>query len=484
MGRLGRVLDAAPRGQVVLGLAAAFALSRLAYFALGVRFNDYPLGVYWQFLPVRLLRTRLIESLLHLHAQPPLYNLYLGSVLKLAGDRPAILFHAVNLLLGLGVLLGSCALMRRLGVSRLPALLLSLWFVTSPAFVAYENWLFYTLPMAFLLLLSALLLELFLRRGTLLSGAAFFSVLFAIAASRSLFHLAWFLAIVLGLLATRSVPRRTLLKAAAMPLVLLLALHAKNLALFGEWSLSSWMGMNLARLTLGELPAETRERLVAEGRLSLASRAVPFSPPDQYPAELFVLPPRFARVPALASPEKLNDSVNFNHIGYLRVSDLYLRDALDVMRREPGLYLKAVAQAWEIYFRSPSSLKFLGVDNRRVLATLFDAYDYACFGRVPWIGFPRGEHGEAEFSGARYLLLLLGLPLLFGFGVLVAGGRAGAALGKQQRLVVGYLCFNIAWVALVGNLLELGENKRFRFETDPLSLALLGLLAKRLTTRD
>jgi len=34
-------------------------------------------------------------------------------------------------------------------------------------------------------------------------------------------------------------------------------------------------------------------------------------------------------------------------------------------------------------------------------------------------------------------------------------------------------------VALVGNLLELGENNRFRFETDPLSLCLLGLLLDR-----
>jgi hypothetical protein len=34
-------------------------------------------------------------------------------------------------------------------------------------------------------------------------------------------------------------------------------------------------------------------------------------------------------------------------------------------------------------------------------------------------------------------------------------------------------------VALVGSLLELGENNRFRFETDPLSLWLLGLVLDR-----
>lgn len=481
--RLAHLIESASRAQLAFGLVAVFLVSRAAYFALGVRFNDYPLGVYWQFLPVRLLRTRLIESLLHLHAQPPLYNLYLGCVLKLAGERHAILFHAVNVLLGLGVLLGSLALMRRLGVSRLRAAAVSLWFVTSPAFVAYENWLFYTLPLAFLLLLSALLLEGFLRRGTAVAGSAFFCVLFAIGASRSLFHLAWFVAIGLGLAAARPRLRGTLLRCGAVPLLLLLALYAKNGVLFGKFGVSSWVGMSLARLTVREMAPDLQERLIAEGRLSPVSRVVPFSKPDSYPAELFAVPTRFARVPALASLEKLNDATNFNHFGYLRVSDLYLADALCVLRHEPDVYRRALAEAWEIYFRSPSSLKFLGVDNRRTLATLFDVYDYLFFGRVPWVGFSRGERGEADFSGARYLGLLLGLPLLLAFGAWVAWGGAAGQLGPDQRLVVGYLCFNIAWVALVGNLLELGENNRFRFETDPLSLALFGLLIQRLRPR-
>jgi hypothetical protein len=66
---------------------------------------------------------------------------------------------------------------------------------------------------------------------------------------------------------------------------------------------------------------------------------------------------------------------------------------------------------------------------------------------------------------------------VFAYGVTAALGRAGA-LGRRERIVVGYLCFNVAWVALVGNFLELGENNRFRFETDPLSLVLLAVLIR------
>jgi hypothetical protein len=36
--------------------------------------------------------------------------------------------------------------------------------------------------------------------------------------------------------------------------------------------------------------------------------------------------------------------------------------------------------------------------------------------------------------------------------------------------------FNMLWVVVVGNALELGENNRFRFVVDPLCVALLGRL--------
>jgi hypothetical protein len=478
--RLLRAPDALSRGQFSLGLVAAFAVSRAAWFALGVRFNDYPLRVYWQFLAPRLLRARLLESVYHLHSQPPLFNLYLGTVLKLAGENASLAFHALSALAGLGVLLLSVALMRRLGVGRAVSAALSLWLVTSPAFVAYENWLFYSLPLAFLLALSALLLQRFLAGG---SAGPFFAVLFLIAASRSLFHLAWLLAVAAGLVWLRPARRGAVLRGAALPLLLLVSLYAKNLVVFGSFSLSSWAGMNLARLTVEELPEPDRERLIAEGCLSETSRLPAFSRPWQYPSSDFAPDPRFARVPAVSRLDKWSETANYNHLGYLGLSRRYLQDALCVVRREPGVYLGAVAKAWGIYFRSPSSLKFLGVENRRRLATAFDVYDYVFFGRVPWVGLSRGDLGEADFTGARYLALLIGLPLVFAYGLAAALGRAAPWLGSDQRLLVGYLCFDIAWVAVVGNLLELGENNRFRFETDPLSLVLLGLCLERAVRR-
>jgi hypothetical protein len=483
-----RVLpDRISRQRTTLWLAAAFALSRWLYFALGVRFNDYPLRVYWQFLAPRLLRARLLESVFYLHSQPPLYNLFLGVVLKLWGERAPAAFQLIQMLCGLGVLLGSFRLLERLGVRRPLAAILPLWLVTSPAFVAYENWLFYSLPLAFLLVVSALVLSWFLKSGNFGAGLAFFGCLSAIGASRSLFHLAWFATLAIGLAALRPMLRRTILQTAAIPLLLLLSLYVKNQLVFGKFTLSTWVGMNLARLSVEELDPDTRAAQIAAGTLSEVSRVPAFGRAWQYPSGYFEVPAQFESIPALARLDKFSEAPNYNHVGYIAISDRYLKDAWSVLRQHPGVYLASVAKAWEIYFRSCSSLKFLGVENRKVLASAFDAYDYACFGRVPWNGFPRTEEGAADFSGVRYLLLWLGLPLVFGFGVAVALGHAGRWLDADGRVLSAFLCLNIAWVACVGNLLELGENNRFRFETDPLSLILLGLViesaARRFFTR-
>ena len=57
--------------------------------------------------------------------------------------------------------------------------------------------------------------------------------------------------------------------------------------------------------------------------------------------------------------------------------------------------------------------------------------------------------------------------------------QRGRGLDWGQRVLIVYLCFNIVYVAVVGNLFEMGESNRFRFVTDPLHLVLLGLFVHR-----
>lgn len=449
-----------------------FVVTRALYYWAGVRFNDGPLEVYWQYLDPFLLRTRLGESLLHLHSQPPLFNLFLGLALK-TGDEHAV-FVPTFLALGLIVYAGAFLLLRRLDVSAWIAFVLATWMATSPAFVAYESWLFYSLPVAALLVLASLLFERAVRRERTRDGLAFLAVVACVCALRSLYHLA-FLVAAAGFLALAWRDTRRALAAAAVPLLLTAALYAKNAVLFGHFAASTWTGMNLARMTTQELDRTETERLVASGTLHAVSLVPGFGKPEIYPPEYFAGPA--SRIRALGWTEKTTGATNFNHAGYIAVSDDMLRDAVWVARHRPGVYARSVVSAWEIYFRSTGDVRFLGAANIAVLRPVSDAYDTLFFGR--WSRVAR-----AEDAAPRYWTLLVGLPLLFAMGLLSALGRGpGRALERPQRLLVGWLCFTIGYVALVGNLLELGENNRFRFETDALSLVLLGRAAEAILRR-
>ena len=88
--------------RLVVGGVVAFALAHAIYFACGVRFHA-PLADYWEYVDAPLLTTRMLESLFYLHSQPPLFNLFLGVVLKLFPSASTPAFHAVYLLAGLGL---------------------------------------------------------------------------------------------------------------------------------------------------------------------------------------------------------------------------------------------------------------------------------------------------------------------------------------------------------------------------------------------
>src|SRR5262245_61176470 len=86
-----------------LALAAAFVVVELLYRHAGVRFDVTPLDEYLQYLDPVLLRTRLLESVYYLHMQPPLFNLFLGLVLKASAAHFAGAFQLIYLGLGLGL---------------------------------------------------------------------------------------------------------------------------------------------------------------------------------------------------------------------------------------------------------------------------------------------------------------------------------------------------------------------------------------------
>jgi hypothetical protein len=126
----------------LLLIMLAFIGSRLVYYHLGVRFDPHLLPTQWPCIEVALLRDDLCQSILYLHIQPPLFNLFLGIVLKLFPEHWALAFNITYLLLGLLLSTATFQLMEKLHVPRGMALLLTILFLASPGCVLYENYLF------------------------------------------------------------------------------------------------------------------------------------------------------------------------------------------------------------------------------------------------------------------------------------------------------------------------------------------------------
>lgn len=464
-------------------VAAAFLLTRILAAALGVRFDAAPLDFYWQYVDPALLERDLWGSVLPLHSQPPLFNLFLGTVLRLPETWRTPAFHAVYLALGLALLLALLGLLARLGVGPRLRTALTLIAVASPSLLLYENLLSSALPIMAMLTASGLFFHRFAAERRLRDGLAFSVLAAALVLTHSLFHLIW-MTVALALAAPgpgtphpprppSPVPgparkaRLATALALLLPLLLGIAWYARGLALHGSFGASSWLGMSLAH-TAPRMMSPTERRTLLTGERAIL-KIPPFSPLAAY-QDLVGPTPATGR-PVLDQPWKSTGVLNLHHRAYRDVSRLYLNAWRSLVRLRPDLQARAVGVAWLVSFRSAADSSWFG-DNGARLGL--------------WLDLGRRLGGQpAPFQGVLggwYVawLVLLGwvAGVTWGIWETVRALRAGRR--DPAALTVAYLTFTVLWVALVGNLVELGENDRFRLFAQPLATALLGgLLARR-----
>jgi len=309
-----------------------------------------------------------------------------------------------------------------------------------------------------MLLASALFYQRFASGSRPADAFALFALIGALALTRSSFHLLWVLLCVGFVLATRRDAWRTVAAAALLPLLLVGSLYAKNQLLFGNFGASSWLGMNVSRITTFAVPPEKREALVASGELSELALIPPFQDLDRYPERYRRVEP--TGIPALDREIKSNGWVNLNNAGYIALSRDYLADARQVLLHHTGDYLEAVRFAFVIFF-SPSSISEFLHGNQHRIQGYVDFYNALVFGfvfRVPVV---------------TPILMLLAL------GLCAFALFRPETLDPPQRATVLFLGLNIVAVLGVSTFLELWENNRFRFATEAPVLVLNALLLSR-----
>jgi hypothetical protein len=465
----------------LLAVIATFAVSRIGYWVGGVRFDASSLPWFWQFVDPALLKADLAQSLWYLHSQPPAFNAFLGVVLNLFAGHESAVFTVCYLLIGLVFTATLFLLLRELGVPETPNVVLTAIYVASPACVLYENWLFYTYPLTVLLLLGALFWQRFARRGRFLDALLLFVCAALIVLTWSLFHLVWLLGLVLALVLFRRRDWRKVLAAAAVPVLVVVLWYGKNLVQVGEFSGSTWFGINFSKMTNSMLTVTERRALYDNGAISVVSLVPPFGNPDKYYGA--VPKPEPTGIPVLDQEMKPSGIPNFNNTLFVAVSRQYGRDAIRILAAHPAAYLRGLAESYLLYFLPASAYLFLGNNAAHIkglarFASILNGRFVYHSDRSLRQTQPGRYYLQGFLNTGWFVILAYALVVTFGLLFLL---RSSSFIPHPSSLF--FLWFNVAWMTLVANTLEVGENNRFRFVTDPLVFAFIAALAVRWLAR-
>lgn len=430
-------------------VTAGFCGSTFLWEREGVRFHAGTIDHFAQLLDPPLLANRLGESLWHLHAQPPLFNLAVGWALKASPQDPGAPLRWLFLAAGLGTALALLAALRALRFPPAAAAALAVAFTATPTFAVYEHWCFYPhLALACLAAAAAFLLASGRGGRPVLLGLGF-AALGVLAMTRSLYHPLYLAAA--AAIAVRMAPagRRRAAAAATAPAVLVgFAWAAKNLVMFGFFGTSSWGGNSLHRMLTESVDPPALEAMVASGEISPISREWEFSPPAVYVGLLAPDRPGTG-IPALDETAKTRtreNPVNYNHWVYPIASREYARNALALLRRHPGAYLESVRFTARRWLDPVTDDVFLRTIRWPVRAQI------------------------APFEAAERSPVARGAMLLV---LAWAAARLVRGTGPPgERLFLAFAVGTILWAGAAGILLEYGENNRFRWHLAPLAFLL------------
>jgi len=464
-------------------ILSAYVASRVAYFAAGIRFNVKPLSSFFQIADPLLLRTRLFETLLYLHTQPPGFNLMIGLVLKVFPSSYSPAFHFIYLACGVSLCFTLYRMMRIFEVRPWIAASLTILFLVSPGVVLFENLLIYEYPLMALLCVSAVLLHRLFQRPDALYAVLFFSCLAILLYIRALFHLGWFILIAAFVLWRLKGYRRMIVTAAAIPFLLSLAIFVKNAILIHSFTSSTWMEFAAETITTHQLTDQEHEHLIQAGVLSPMSRISAYDPLSSFAGKISLPPP--SGIPVV---DQLNDStgrINYNNAGYLELYPFYVHEGVEIILHYPKAYVRSIVRAWFAYFLPTSDFPFFD-ENKAHIGKLDRLFNIVVFGQ--WRdASDRKNLRKMDAAGKTYELplyvgtwLLLGLPLLFCMGVSIVWRKVRTAgWGQPATSLLTYLLFQIAFITVLVNFLSSFENNRYRLPVDPFFVTLLGIAIER-----
>jgi len=203
----------------------------------------------------------------------------------------------------------------------------------------------------------------------------------------------------------------------------------------------------------------------------------------------FITMPAKTGIPVLDEETTSTGVPNFNNIAYFQVQKYYVHDGLALLRHYPRVYLRSLEAAWFTYFLPTGDFPFFD-QNRPKIWPIDRFFNVVFFGQWREASDRKAVRAVAA-SGHKLSLvlysgtfLMTGLPLLWAWGIyyLISGLRR-TSLELATAMLLGFLLFNITYLAGIANFLSSFENNRYRFPVDGFYLILLGIAIEHISQR-
>jgi hypothetical protein len=406
---------------------------RAAATLRGETFDVATLGSCMPIIDRELLLHDLGRSLWYLHAQPPLFNVFVAGMLRLPGNF-ARNYQYANWLMALSFYLIAYALMRCFGVRPGIATLATILLMVNPNAMWCENAVYYGVPLALLVAASALTFANALQRGSLGWLAATAMLVVILPLTRAFFTSVWcaIALVLIGWAFAKLHPeqKRKAFAAAALPFTLVIAFQIKQYVVFQQTLGSSWFGCNLAAMTAGM--ANDKATALAEHKVSPLVLVYRNDPPETYMPYVDVAP---TGVPLLDQTRKSTGEPNFHHAIYIPVGRQYLRDTIWLIAHHPLKYLGNVVNS-----------------------------TYILSGYQLGVYFDHPRKFFARWSWMDVVAPLIGFPLIV--FALVIGVRRSRASNGATKWLLRYMLFIAIYVLAVSAFLEKSEGAVYRQQID------------------
>jgi len=467
-------------GRAAIVLVVAIVLAEVLRVDGGVAGTE--LASSWQLLDLDVLSSDPVRGVWYLHTQPPLYNALVGliawSPLPLEGTLFA-LYGACLLVVALGL---QDLLVRwtvPVGVATVAACVAVAW----PPLLSTIRIASYEVPLAAMVVVLVNVLDRHLEQPTGRRLAGVIALGTALVLMRALFHPVWLAGLLVIVLLARPVSWRHVAAAVAVPAVLVGGLVVKNWVLVDSPSLSSWTGFNLQRGVLGPMPPDTVQEAIAAGAVSDLAAQRPWLELEAYEPWLDGCEPAHGH-PALAARTKRvgsTEAANFNQECYVGLYSESRRNATTMIRREPAQYLAdrllalGISHSYVSLGVAGPATNWFGEPLPSVswMDRLFRAVVPRTTVEVDTREWNIPLYGDSfRFELAWPVIALTVLVMARGGVAAVRAWRQRRHLAERREIVWLVAGLTVAFVVVGGDLVELGENARFRAMLDPLLFGL------------